>query len=462
MKLYDTRTQQLRDFQPLTNGRVGIYVCGPTVQSEPHIGHLRSALVYDLMANWFRHSGLEVTLIRNVTDIDDKVLEKAREANLDWWQLAYQNEQVFRNDFAAIGIQDPSTEPRATGHIPQMLELIEKLISMGHAYRALDGSADVYFDTASWKDYGELTNQSLEDMEGESADPKKKNPQDFALWKASKLDEPETASWSSSFGKGRPGWHIECSAMSQHYLGDQFDIHGGGLDLRFPHHENELAQSKASGAKFANYWVHNGLVTIAGQKMSKSLGNFVTSKELMELAEPKVVRYYLMTAHYRSALDYQPSVLNEAAAALDRLHGFLARAERELGVTQFSEAREAPAPEEFVAEMNEDLNIPAALAVIHDHVRKGNTFLDDQQYRDAHQVRNEVITMLGILGLAPSQWGSNLEHKALGAAIELLIKERESAREKKDFATADRIRDQLKASGIELSDSAGGTHWSIG
>ena len=461
MKLYDTRMQQLRDFQPIRPGQVGIYVCGPTVQSEPHIGHLRSALVYDLMARWLKHSGFTVTLVRNVTDIDDKVLEKAKEANQDWWQLAYQNEQIFRNDFLAIGIQDPSIEPRATGHIPQMLELIERLIAAGHAYRALDGSSDVYFDTASWSHYGELTNQSLEDMEGESADPKKKNPQDFALWKSSKLDEPETASWKSPFGRGRPGWHIECSAMSQHYLGDNFDIHGGGLDLRFPHHENELAQSKASGAKFANYWVHNGLVTIAGQKMSKSLGNYVTSKELLALAEPKVVRYYLMTAHYRSALDYQPSVLSEAEAALERLHGFLSRAERELGVTQFANASPEAAPEDFVSEMNDDLNIPAALAVIHDHVRKGNTYLDDQQYREANQVRNEVLTMLSVLGLAPSQWESNPEHQALGAAIELLIAEREKARANKDFATADRIRDQLKASGIELSDSAGGTHWSI-
>lgn len=461
MKLYDTRLQELREFEPITKGRVSMYVCGPTVQSEPHIGHLRSALVYDLMANWFRSQGLEVTLVRNVTDIDDKVLEKAKQSSIDWWQLAYQNEQLFRNDFYAIGIADPSNEPRATGHIPQMLELIEQLIANGHAYQALDGSADVYFDTSSLKSYGELTHQSLDDMEGEVADPRKKNPQDFALWKAAKLDEPETASWNSKFGSGRPGWHIECSAMSQHYLGDNFDIHGGGLDLRFPHHENELAQSKAAGAKFANYWVHNGLVTTAGQKMSKSLGNFVTSADLLAVAEPKVVRYYLMTAHYRSNLDYQPSVLEEAASALERLHGFVARAQRELGVTQFAEPREAPLPAEFLAEMNDDLNIPAALAVIHDAVRQGNIYLDDQQYREAHQARNEVISMLGVLGLSPSQWPEVSEHKALGAAIELLIAEREQARLNKDFATADRIRDQLKASGIELSDSASGTHWSI-
>lgn len=461
MKLYDSKLQELRDFTPLNPGEIGMYVCGPTVQSAPHIGHLRSALVYDLMANWFSNLGFKVTLVRNVTDIDDKVLEKAKEENLDWWELAYKNELVFRAAFQAIGIANPSVEPRATGHIPQMLELIELLVSKGHAYRALDGSADVYFDTASWPSYGELTNQSPADMEGEG-DPRKKNPQDFALWKASKLDEPETASWNSSFGKGRPGWHIECSAMSQHFLGQSFDIHGGGLDLRFPHHENELAQSAAAGAKFANYWVHNGLVTIAGQKMSKSLGNFVTAEELLKLAEPKVVRYYLMTAHYRSALDYQPSVLQEAEAALDRLHGFLVRAQRELGVTQFAEAREAPLPEEFTQEMNDDLNIPAALAVIHDTVRQGNTYLDDQQYREAHQARNEVISMLKVLGLAPEQWESDAQHSALDAAISLLIEQRNQARANKDFATADRIRDQLKASGIELSDLAGGTHWSIG
>lgn len=459
MKLFDTRSGELRQIEPIQQGKLSIYVCGPTVQSEPHIGHLRSALVYDLMARWAQASGLEVTLVRNVTDIDDKVLEKAQQLDLPWWQLAYQNEQHFRNDYLAIGIEDPAIEPRATGHIPQMIALISQLISKGHAYQALDGSADVYFDTASWKDYGELTNQSLQDMEGEGASPKKKNPQDFALWKASKPTEPKTASWDSPFGLGRPGWHIECSAMSQHYLGENFDIHGGGLDLRFPHHENELAQSRASGAEFANYWVHNGLVSINGQKMSKSLGNSITSTELLDLASPIAVRYYLMTAHYRSVLDFQPGALQEAAVALERLHGFISRAERELG-SELAQAQDIPA--EFSDQLDDDLNIPAALAIIHESVREGNSNLDSGDLKAANTKRNQVISMLGVLGLAPSQWAELDNNKALDAALTILIEQRRLARENKDFARADQIRDELRASGIELSDNPSGTHWSIG
>jgi cysteinyl-tRNA synthetase len=461
MRLYDTRAGELREFVPIETGRVGIYVCGPTVQSEPHIGHLRSALAYDLLARWLRSSGHEVTVVRNVTDVDDKVLEKAQELDVPWLELALSNEQLFRNDFAAIGILEPEQEPRATDHIPQMLELIGVLIAKGHAYQALDGSADVYFDTGSWPNYGELTNQRLEDMEGEKPSDKKKNPQDFALWKAAKPTEPKTASWISSYGTGRPGWHIECSAMSAHHLGQNFDIHGGGLDLRFPHHENELAQSQAAGAKFANYWIHNGLVTTNGQKMSKSLGNSVTSRELLALASPAAVRYYLLSAQYRSALDYQASVLGEAATALERLHGFLARAQRELAETQFATVEGASLPVEFVREMNEDLNVPAALAVIHDAVRLGNTQLDAADYLKAHQIRNQVVQMLEVLGLAPSQKPEGSKPRELDAEIRLLIAQRDQAREIKDFARADEIRDQLKAAGIELSDLPSGTHWSI-
>lgn len=464
MKLFDTRTQTLREFVPITPGRVGIYVCGPTVQSQPHIGHLRSALVYDLMSRWLSHLGNQVTLVRNVTDIDDKVLEKAKEANQDWSALAYSNEQDFAADFRKLGIQAPTIEPRATGHIPQMLELIDSLIEKSHAYQGLDGSANVYFDTASWAKYGELTNQDLGDMESAEVAADKKQAQDFALWKANKTGEPATASWNSRFGKGRPGWHIECSAMASHYLGENFDIHGGGLDLRFPHHENELAQSQAAGHSFANYWVHNGLVTVAGQKMSKSLGNSVFSVDLFALASAQVVRYYLLSAHYRSVLDYQPAVLTEAEAALGRILGFVDRAIRELKPTQFAEVLAVSEIDaDFAAEMNDDLNIPAALAVMHEMVRAGNADLDEQRLRDASQKRDQVIKMLEILGLAPSQWpkAANAEHAALDALIQQLIRERNQAREEKDWATADRIRDQLAASGIELSDSQNQTHWSL-
>ena len=464
MKIFDTRTQALRDFTPITAGRVGIYVCGPTVQSSAHIGHLRSALAYDVMTRWLTHLGLEVTLVRNVTDIDDKVLEKAIEQNQNWWSLAYANELLFASDFRKLGIDAPSYEPRATGHIPQMLKLIETLIERGHAYRALDGSSNVYFDTASWPGYGELTNQSPEDMESQEATSDKKRAQDFALWKAAKSAEPDTASWDSAFGPGRPGWHIECSAMASHYLGENFDIHGGGLDLRFPHHENELAQSTAAGHGFANYWVHNGLVTVAGQKMSKSLGNSVYSSDLFALASAQTVRYYLSSAHYRSVLDYQPSVLEEADAALGRILGFLERAGRELAPTRFSEqGADVSIPAEFATEMNDDFNVPAALAVVHELVRSGNSDLDEQRLREAAEKRDQVNLMLEILGLAPSQWQSQVsrEHQALDSLVQALIAERDRARDAKDYATADRIREQLSASSIELSDSQNQTHWSL-
>ncbi len=464
MKIFDSKSGELREFVPISSGRVGIYVCGPTVQSVAHIGHLRSALSYDVMARWLTHLGNEVTLVRNVTDIDDKVLERAVEQKQNWWSLAYANELLFAADFRKLGIQAPSYEPRATGHIPQMLKLIATLIERGHAYRALDGSANVYFDTASWPSYGELTNQSPEDMDGQEASADKKRAQDFALWKAAKPNEPASAAWDSEFGRGRPGWHIECSAMASHYLGENFDIHGGGLDLRFPHHENELAQSSAAGHDFANYWVHNGLVAVAGQKMSKSLGNSIHSSDLFALASAQTVRYYLSSAHYRSVLDYQPSVLAEADAALGRILGFLERAGRELAPTRFSEADSSISiPTEFADEMNDDFNVPAALAVVHELVRSGNSDLDEQRLREAAQKRDQVTLMLEVLGLAPAQWESQVssEHQALDMLVQALIAERDRAREAKDYATADRIRDQLSAAGIELADSQNQTHWSL-
>jgi cysteinyl-tRNA synthetase len=464
MKLFDSKSGELKDLVPLTPGEVGIYVCGPTVQSAPHIGHLRSALVYDLLTRWLQANGLQVTLVRNVTDIDDKVLEKAKESGDKWWALAYANELVFSADYSKLGIQRPTYEPRATGHIPQMIQLIQILIEKGHAYQALDGSADVYFDSASWSRYGELTNQSIDEMEDGDASPSKKRNTDFALWKASKPSEPESASWNSPWGIGRPGWHIECSAMSSHYLGTQFDIHGGGLDLRFPHHENELAQSAAAGHKFANLWMHNGLVNVSGQKMSKSLGNSITSADLFALASPEAVRYYLLSAHYRSVLDYQPGVLSEAEVALERISGFLERAERVLSKTQHAQLdSKAALPEEFVVEMNDDLNIPAALAVIHEFVRNGNTALDEERLREANSVRSQLVKMLEVLGLAPSQWAAeaNESHKALDVLVQALITERNEARDNKDYARADSIRDRLSAAGIELSDDANSTHWSL-
>lgn len=457
MKLFDSRSGALREFVPLRAGQVSIYVCGPTVQSAPHIGHLRSALAYDLLARWLTHRGLQVSLVRNVTDIDDKVLEKALEQKNNWWELAYKNEQLFAADYRRLGIALPAHEPRATGHIPQMIELIETLIAKGHAYQALDGSANVYFDTGSWPSYGELTNQKLEDMASETQSVSKRRAQDFALWKAHKPADPETASWDTPFGRGRPGWHIECSAMATYYLGQQFDIHGGGLDLRFPHHENELAQSLAAGHDFANFWLHNGLVTAAGQKISKSLGNSVLSADLFSLASEAAVRYYLLSAHYRSSLDYQPGVLSEAQSALDRIYGFLERAGR------FGKLESVALPEEFAREMDEDLNIPAALAVLHEVVRAGNSELDNGGNSAAIKLASEALGMLGVLGLAPEDWANSgsKEHAALDALIHSMIAERNQARENKDYARADELRDRLLASGIELSDSSDNTHWKV-
>ncbi|HEU0256992.1 MAG TPA: cysteine--tRNA ligase, partial [Microbacteriaceae bacterium] len=337
LRLFDTRAGGMREFRSVHPHRVGIYVCGPTVQSSPHIGHLRSVLVYDQLRRWLTYRGYDVTLVRNVTDIDDKILvnsaaERAEGSTEEWWALAYRYELEFTASYVALGIQPPSYEPRATGNIPQMLELITRLIERGHAYPARDGSGDVYFDVASWPSYGELTRQSIDDMvaDDEAELRGKRDPRDFALWKGHKDDEPETASWPSPWGDGRPGWHIECSAMSSRYLGSHFDIHGGGLDLRFPHHENELAQSRAAGEKFAEYWVHNGLVTVDGQKMSKSLGNSVYASELLAQAPAVVVRYYLGAAHYRSTIDFHDGSLTEARAALERIGGFLERAGRVL------------------------------------------------------------------------------------------------------------------------------------
>jgi len=473
LQLFDSRSQSLRDFEPIRPGQVGIYLCGPTVQSAPHLGHLRSALVYDQLARWLTKSGNQVTLIRNVTDIDDKVLENAKSEKRHWWELAFSYELEFSAAYRRLNIAAPSYEPRATANILEMIELIELLIERGHAYRADDGSANVYFSASSWKDYGELTNQKLEDLvDDEEAELRgKREPRDFALWKAHKPSEPESASWNSPFGPGRPGWHIECSAMSVKYLGTQFDIHGGGLDLRFPHHENELAQSRAAGHDFANYWLHNGLVNVAGTKMSKSLGNSVLASEILTDSNALALRYYLGSAHYRSVLDYNEGVLEEAEAAIERIATFLKRAVRRLTGTKFFDQidlAKANFPDKFREAMDDDLNIPAALAVLHESVRVGNSSLDDEQLAEAAEAYAQVVAMVDVLNINPedSIWqlaGSAQDAmQALDGIVRSLIEQRNQAREAKDFETSDRIRDQLKAVGVTLEDSSDSTHWSLG
>lgn len=471
LKLFDSRSQSLREFKPLKQGEVGIYLCGPTVQSAPHLGHLRSALVYDQLRRWLEANGLKVTLIRNVTDIDDKVLENAKAQNKPWWSLAYGYEQEFANSYKALDIASPTYEPRATANIIEMLELITVLIDRGHAYQ-VEGSADVYFSASSWKSYGELTNQKLEELvdDSEAEQRGKKDPRDFALWKSHKSSEPKDAAWNSPFGLGRPGWHIECSAMSVKYLGTSFDIHGGGLDLRFPHHENELAQSKAAGHDFANFWLHNGLVNVAGQKMSKSLGNSILVSDILNDSNALALRYYLGSAQYRSVLDYNEGVLEEAEAALDRIGSFMQRASRKL-----AEANQTPEtssklafPDKFVSAMNDDLNIPAALAVLHESVRIGNASLDKDSLPEAAKAYAEVLAMVDVLNINPLSdfWqrvsGSKEALGALDGLVRSLIEQRKKARENKDFETSDRIRDQLKAVGVVLEDSADSTNWSLG
>ncbi|KQO81895.1 MULTISPECIES: cysteine--tRNA ligase [unclassified Frigoribacterium] len=468
IRLYDSRAQALVDFEPLVPGRVGLYVCGPTVQSSPHIGHLRSALVYDLWRRWFTYRGLDVTLVRNVTDIDDKILALAAGTDEQWWARAYRYELEFTAGYQALGILAPTYEPRATASITEMQQLVETLIERGHAYAAADDSGDVYFDTASWPTYGVLTRQDAADMApAADADPRgKRDPRDFALWKGAKTDEPASAAWSSPWGEGRPGWHIECSAMSRRYLGTDFDIHGGGLDLRFPHHENELAQSTAAGDGFARHWLHNGLVNVDGQKMSKSLGNSIFAAEFLEKARPVVVRYFLSAAHYRSTIDYHDGALVEADAALERVETFLSRAERRLVGTRFAAVGSRVVPDDFATAMDDDLNVPQAIAVLHDAVRAGNSALDDDDLDTAAREWQHVAAMVAVLGIDPlaPEWRDDDEgaaHRALGAVIDVLLAERQHARADRDFARADQIRSTLSGAGITIEDTPSGSHWSL-
>ncbi|ATF62917.1 MULTISPECIES: cysteine--tRNA ligase [Rothia] len=470
MRFYDSASATIREFEPVVPGEARIYYCGATVQGEPHLGHIRSALVFDQLSRWMRYRGLKVTTVRNVTDIDDKILAKSAESmepgfegefpNEQWWALAYRFEKVFAQAYAALGIDPPTYEPRATGHIPEMFALIQRLIDRGHAYPALDDSGDVYFDVRSWDKYGALTNQSVEDMQDSAdADPRgKRDPRDFALWKGYKEGEPLTASWESPWGRGRPGWHLECSAMAGKYLGSRFDIHGGGLDLRFPHHENELAQSTAAGDDFANFWMHNGMVTYEGEKMSKSIGNTISPAQMLQMARPLVVRYYLGSAHYRSILDYRPSSLQEAATAIERVEAFLAATQDVL-----KPGREVP--EAFAEAMDDDVNIPRALAVLHEQTRAGNAALAAGE--DASEAANAVMAMAEVLGLAQlmsfnAEGTSGAEHEALDALIQAVLAERADARAQKDWAKADAMRDLLASAGVQVKDGANGSSWSVG
>ena len=456
LSLFDSKAQAVRAFAPIVPGQVGIYLCGPTVQGAPHVGHLRSALVYDQLRRWLTVRGHNVTLVRNVTDIDDKVLDNAKLTGEQWWALAYKFEIEFNRAYSALGILAPTYEPRATAAIPEMIEIIQRLIANGYAYVADDGSANVYFAAGKWAEYGELTNQRTTDMDAaDDADPRgKREPHDFALWKAHKQGEPESASWQTPFGVGRPGWHIECSAMACQLLGQTFDIHGGGADLQFPHHENEIAQSEgANGQKMASVWMHNGFINVDNEKMSKSLGNFFTIRDVLKEFDAETVRFFVVRSHYRSQLNYSDVHLNDARGALKRLYtalGTVTPDEVTIDWTQPHAAR-------FKAAMDEDFGTSEAVAVLFELASEVNR-------TQSAQTAGLLKALGGVLGLlqddpkAFAQAGAGVDE----GAIQAQIAARAAAKAAKNFAEADRIRQALAAEGIVLKDSPTGTTWERG
>ena len=458
LKLYDTATREISEFKPLTPGQVSMYVCGATVQAAPHIGHVRSGVNFDILRRWLLKSGYEVTFIRNVTDIDDKILHKAIHEEMPWWALALKYERIFSEAYTALNVLAPTYEPRATGHITQMIELMQQLIENGAAYAP--GNGDVYLEVRKLKRYLTLSRQHVDDLQpAQDADQTyKKDVRDFALWKAAKPGEP---SWPTPWGPGRPGWHLECSAMAHAYLGETFDIHGGGLDLVFPHHENEIAQSEAAGYGFAQRWLHNAWVTQSGEKMSKSLGNTLQVHEILKQVRGIELRWYLGGAHYRSMLEYSPEALQEAATNFRRIENFLTRATEIVGAQ--------PIPRisaEFTNAMNDDLAVPAALAIISENLRLGNQAITDNDTIAVSKNADEIRGALEILGCDPfdavfaTSGGSDLT-KILDGVIKLALAERASARDRKDFAASDAIRDGLAALGITIEDTAQGPRWSI-
>lgn len=460
MRLYDTATRAVRDFVPREPGKVGIYLCGATVQAPPHVGHIRSGVAFDVIRRWFTARGYDVTFVRNVTDIDDKILHNAGHEDVPYWVVAMRNERAFTRAYDTLGCLPPTYEPRATGHIPEMVALMERLIDRGFGYAA---NGDVYFDVRAFTGYGSLSGQKLDDMlaADDSEARAKRDPRDFAMWKGAKPGEP---AWSTPWGDGRPGWHIECSAMAEKYLGPEFDIHGGGLDLVFPHHENEIAQSKAAGDGFARYWLHNAWVTTAGEKMSKSLGNSLLVDQVVTRIRPVELRYYLVSAHYRSMLEYSDESVKEAGASYRRIEGFLDRA-AEAGGHDAVVVGVRPAA--FDDAMDDDFAVPQALAVLHETVRTGNSALAAGDVAAATEAASATRGMLDVLGLDPwsEPWTSVNRNddsaSVIDALVQVAIQQRQEARARKDFAAADAIRDGLAEIGIVLEDTPTGARWSM-
>ena len=465
LSLYDTASRTVREFVPIAPGKVGIYLCGATVQAPPHVGHIRSGVSFDVLRRWLMARGYDVTFIRNVTDIDDKIIHDAGHEDIPYWSLAMRNERAFSRAYEVLGCLPPTYEPRATGHIPEMIELMERLIERNHGY-AVRG--DVYFDVRSFEGYGSLSGQRIDDMlaSPDSAAKEKRDPRDFAMWKSAKPGEPF---WQTPWGPGRPGWHVECSAMAGKYLGEQFDIHGGGLDLIFPHHENEIAQSKAAGWAFANFWMHNAWVTTSGEKMSKSLGNSLLVDEVVKRIAPVELRYYLVSAHYRSMLEYSDAAVAEAGQGYRRIEGFLQRSLEMLGGgSELLAVVPALRPQEFDDAMDNDLAVPQALAVLHEVVRRGNAALAEQRMAEMSAAFGATLAMLDVFGLNPwdPRWASEgstgtQATEVIDALVRVLMTQRQEARSRKDFAAADAIRDGLDQIGIRIEDTAQGARWTL-
>lgn len=505
LRLYDSAAHTVVPLAPtVTPGTVAIYLCGATVQGSPHIGHMRSAIAFDVLRRWLERGGQRVLLVRNITDIDDKILAKSAAADppVPWWAWAARFEREFDAAYRALGVKPPTYEPRATGHVPQMIDLISRLIDAGHAYVGSPGN--VYFDVRSLPDYGSLTNQRLEDLattEDESqldseVEADKRDPRDFALWKAAKPTEPADAAWDTPWGRGRPGWHLECSAMSRRYLGEEFDIHGGGIDLRFPHHENEQAQSHGAGWGFARHWVHNAWVTVKGEKMSKSLGNSLVVAELLRTYQAPVLRLALGTVHYRSTVEFSEENLELAASLWERLAGAVTRALEEAGQAVDATAdalRQRELPQAFTAALDDDLNLAGAMACVHAALKQLNAALagspagspgsgagaggDDAAAR-LRQVADLALglrAMLDVLGLDPlsepwrgdvlggagSAGGQDAAVAALDHLVGALVEERAAARAAKDWARADALRDRLAAAGVVVEDGTDGARWHL-
>ncbi|HUD39356.1 MAG TPA: cysteine--tRNA ligase [Streptosporangiaceae bacterium] len=475
LRIHDSATRTVREFVPLVAGQAGLYLCGATVQAPPHIGHIRSGVSFDVVVRWLRASGLAVTFCRNVTDIDDKILRVAAVDGSHWWAVAERNQRAFTRAYDTLGCLPPDVEPRATGHVPEMMTLMRRLIDSGHAYAA---GGNVFFDISSYDRYGALSGQRpehmrpAEDVDGESA---KRDPRDFALWKSHKPGEPF---WETPWGPGRPGWHLECSAMSTKYLGPTFDIHGGGLDLIFPHHENELAQSASAGDGFARYWMHNGLVRTGGEKMSKSLGNSLLVDAMVTKVRPVELRYYLVQAHYRSDIDYSADALGEAVAAFRRIEGFLTRISKHTstGAAPAADAAlpgaaaglpsAASLPAAFGAALDDDFAVPQAVAVVHEAVREGNSALAAGDAAGAAKQAESVLAMLAVLGLDPfaapfADSATSDLTSVVDALVSVALEQRQAARVRRDFVAADAIRDQLTAAGIVVEDTKEGTRWEL-